>query len=168
VNAAAGYDSMPIFGFEIIATKLSGMTFGKLALIAVAVAGCIALPAGEAAACSCSPKYIPSAEQMRKMAPVIFTGIARSSRTIGNDQMETRFEVTEVFQGVTVGQRVLVRHQRAARGTCGVDFPVGEKHTLSAAISGDDNFHTSNLCRVWMFNVPGGEKLIEQLRRSSS
>jgi hypothetical protein len=110
-------------------------------------------------------KTIPSAEQMRNLAPVIFTGIARATRMVGTKEVETTFEVTEAFQGTAVGRRVVVRHQVASPGYCGVAFSVGETHTLAAQRLNSKSVLAANLCTIWMFTVEGGEQLIEQLRQ---
>lgn len=123
------------------------------------------LPLGEAAACSCAPRHVPSAAEMRQLAPVIFTGLARASRMVGAREIETTFEVTEAFQGTAVGQRLIVRHDAPKPGSCGVGFTVGETQTLAAHPAEAKNVFTTSLCSVWMFAAEDGEKLIEGLRR---
>jgi hypothetical protein len=147
------------------ALGLRGIAGKRFSLLAMTIVGCVTLQASDAAACSCSPKSIPGGDHMRSLTPVIFTGIARAARMVGDKEVETTFEVTEAFQGTIVGRRVVVRHQVASPGSCGVAFSVGGTHTLAAQSSNSTSVLSANLCTVWMFTVEGGEQLIDQLRR---
>lgn len=134
--------------------------------LSLALAAVLALASGGAAlACSCAPKHIPGAAEMRKLAPVIFTGVARASRMIDATAIETTFEVTEAFQGVAAGERVVVSHPAPKPGSCGVGFTVGETHTLGAHRGAGGRGLSANLCTLWMFIADDDGKLIGALRR---
>ena len=119
-----------------------------------------------ALACSCASGS-PTAQSLLSSATAIFTGVARRSRAARAGESITVFEVTESFKGTAAGQMIEIHHRSGPSPACGVEFLEGESHTLAAYRAADQSDLAASLCSVWMFRVPSGATLIEEIRHRS-
>jgi hypothetical protein len=105
----------------------------KLTFAAVVAAGWLAL-ADTASACKCWPARGLTAVQVLADAGVLFTGTA--IKPVAGKTGErpsyavTTFRVTEAFKCTKAGQLIEIGHRNERTASCGVQFEIGEPHTL--------------------------------------
>lgn len=139
-----------------------------LAAVKVVALSVAALVTASSAALACSCERNPTAAGILAQHQMVFTGIARSSVTVGPQVSATTFEVSEGFKGVAAKAIVVVRHPDGPSASCGVQFAIGQSFTVAAqqAASG----LSTTLCSTWMFlpHVGLRDKLLAEMRELSA
>lgn len=137
----------------------------KLTFAAVVAVSWLAL-ADTASACKCWPTRDLTAVQVLADADVLFTGTAIKSVAGKTGERSsyavTTFRVTEAFKGAKAGQHIEVGHNNGPSSSCGVQFEIGELHTL-----GPTRWKGKlgiGLCTALIFRSSRSDDLIGELR----
>lgn len=144
---------------------MTSIMHGAAAAVKAVVLSVAALLTASGVALACSCERNPTAAGILAQHRMVFTGIARSSVTVGPQVSATTFEVTEGFKGVAAKAIVVVRHPDGPSPSCGVQFEPGQSVTVAAQQAADGL--STTLCSTWMFlpHVGLRDGLLAEMRR---
>ncbi len=144
---------------------MGSLAMMKLTFAAIVAVGWLAL-ADTVSACQCRPTRGLTAVQVLADADVLFTGTAIKSVAGKTGERSsyavTTFRVTEAFKGAKAGQLIKVGHNSGSTASCGVQFEIGEPHTL-----GPTRWKGKlgiGLCTALIFRSSRSDDLIGELR----
>lgn len=140
-------------------TRVLQLSAGSILLATVGLTG-------TASACQCRPTRDLTAAQVLADADVLFTGTAIKSVAGKTGEHSsyavTTFRVTEAFKGAKAGQLIKVGHNSGPTASCGVQFEIGEPHTLGPTRwKGELGI---GLCTALIFRSSRSNDLIGELR----